>query len=135
MARAVGKFPTRAVFPALTAFSFQSAIISARTAECMETNNHPPRNIHAILPMVFPLIKRFEIPATMAQRLCQPRTGTQAGIPQANSKANTARGKRRKEINLKRSVQTDTEEYKKRQTRPVGKVNQSIHECATRHNR
>src|SRR5262245_45491602 len=80
MARAVGKFPTRAVFPALTAFSFQSAIISARTAECMDTNNHPARNIHAILPMVFPLIKRFEIPATMAQRLCQPRTGTRAGF-------------------------------------------------------
>jgi hypothetical protein len=59
-----------------------------------------------------------EIPATMAQRLCQLRTGTRPGIPQTNSKAYTARRKIREEINLKRSVQTDTGEYKKRHISP-----------------
>src|SRR5215510_5778203 len=115
MARAVGKFPTRAVFPALTAFSFQSAIISARTAECTDTNHHPARKIHAIRFMGFPLLMRFdEVPATMAQRLCQPTTRHAGGYSPANSKPCVRRRKIRKEINLKGSVQTDAGEYKKR---------------------
>src|SRR5215813_1532055 len=73
MARAVGKFPTRAVFPALTAFSFQSAIISARTAECTDTNHHPARKIHAIRFMVFLLLMRFDEDRQTWRNACASR--------------------------------------------------------------